>query len=259
LTAPDDDDPYAQPPPWVPLSDLPRWLERRFKLPGSALELARSLIEGIREFKLPYRVQGFPYFAGDRLPPGFKASSGPSPLTIEDWDLAETDWKAGTVRGPARRCAQGDRYPIEVLWLRAVQWAEGPALVIRMGRVRAAQSERRTLAIEGKAGSLKPHPVSDSKVRTTIPEPTEVPRQQAPKLRKAPKPEIRKAMQAVYDDAESGGTKPPNIVQIVEPVLARLRAGGFTATQRPVQAVAREGCFEARRLGIGERTKKASP
>jgi len=78
-------------------------------------------------------------------------------------------------------------------------------------------------------------------------------------LRKAPEAVIRQVMQAVYDAAKSGRTKPPNVVEIVPPVLARLQAGDFKATQRQVQDIAREDRFKKLRLEVGQRMKNSSP
>lgn len=96
MTTPDDDDPWTQPPEWVPLPDLPRWLEWRFKLPGSAPELIPVIIGGIRRFDLIYRVQDIPedfrksaytYTLERRLPPGFGHADDPSRIIVKDWDL----------------------------------------------------------------------------------------------------------------------------------------------------------------------------
>jgi hypothetical protein len=135
MPGPDDDDPFAQPPDWVPLPDLARWLERHFKLPGSAAELTREIIRGIRTIALTYRVQDFPGIVGEGLPPGFESASDPWRIIVTDWDLVAPDWKRGTVAAPSR---WEDRYVISVWWPRAARWAEPFASDIRRRRAKKA-------------------------------------------------------------------------------------------------------------------------
>jgi hypothetical protein len=142
VTTPDHDDPWAQPPEWVPLCDLPRWLEWHFQNPGSALELTPEVIRGIRTRELTYRVDGFPYTTGQDLPPGFDcASTPPQRIIVTDWDLVAPDWAAGTVAGPARGIAPGGRYAITVWWNRAQRWSPSLAYVARLSRARESSSD----------------------------------------------------------------------------------------------------------------------
>jgi hypothetical protein len=72
-------------------------------------------------------------------------------------------------------------------------------------------------------------------------------------LHKASAAAIGDAVQAVYDEAEQRGAKPPNVCEVVAPVVARLAAAGLTTTQRQVQRIAGEDLFKQRRLGTGKR------
>jgi hypothetical protein len=70
-------------------------------------------------------------------------------------------------------------------------------------------------------------------------------------LRLAPELEINRAIQAVYDETEAGKEKPPNVVEIVTPVQARLRDAGFYASGRQIQKLADADQYKRRRRKIG--------
>ena len=126
-------DPYSQPPDWVPLTDLPCWLQKHFALSEVDDQFIRDIISAIRFRKLIYRVEGFPYM--DRLPSGFTASNrGAGPgfrAIVELWEIVEPDWKAGTVGGSTQGGVRR-RHTLSVQWSRAVFWAE--SYVLRLKR-----------------------------------------------------------------------------------------------------------------------------
>ena len=140
MKTPDHGDHWAQPPEWVPLCDLPQWLEWHFKDPGSAHELTPEIIRAIRTRELIYRVEGLRYTVGQGLPPGFESASNPHRIVVTDWDLVAPDWPAGTVAGPARRVAPGHRYAITVWWNRAQRWCLSLEYAIRRSRERQSSS-----------------------------------------------------------------------------------------------------------------------
>jgi hypothetical protein len=57
-------------------------------------------------------------------------------------------------------------------------------------------------------------------------------------LRWAAPSQIEQAITAVYDEAEGAGSKPPNVRQIVKPVLQRLAAAGYIATGARIEKIA---------------------
>ncbi len=71
-------------------------------------------------------------------------------------------------------------------------------------------------------------------------------------LRPAPSPEIHKAIAAAYDEAEAAGKKPPNILEIVEPVQVRLTSAGYHASGRQIRELAGDRQHDDRRWKPGQ-------
>jgi hypothetical protein len=78
-------------------------------------------------------------------------------------------------------------------------------------------------------------------------------------LRHATDPRIHKAITAVYDEAETAGEKPPNIKEIADPVLKKLRADGYEASLTHVRLLADEERHARRRGRIGARWRQKTP
>jgi len=76
-----------------------------------------------------------------------------------------------------------------------------------------------------------------------------------PTLNKASAAMIKDAIQAVYDEAETNNSKPPNVREIVEPVQTRLRQEGFDATGKYIQTLAGDEEFRKRRRKRGATVK----
>ena len=70
-------------------------------------------------------------------------------------------------------------------------------------------------------------------------------------LKKASNSKINAEIRAAYDDAERTRQKPPNLVEIVEPVQARLRDQGFKASSAQIQALAEAEEHKKRRRKPG--------
>ncbi len=227
MPAPDDNDPFAQPPDWVPLSDLAGWLEWHLKLPGSASELIPEIIHGIRGFELAYRVDGFQSRAAS-LPSGFGRSDDLKRVVVTDWDLVQPNWKQGTVADPSRWNDHGDRYTISVWWPRAARWAEPYASDIRRRRVKKASDY---------SPSVVPETVSKSK-------PT-----------KASDARVLSVMREVYARYKTDGQKPPNKAELPKMVNDILAADGESATWEVIQKLAQADEFADQRLAPGEHFK----
>jgi hypothetical protein len=71
-------------------------------------------------------------------------------------------------------------------------------------------------------------------------------------LRRAPDPEIHKAITKAYDDAKAAGTKPPNVIEIINPVQALLRAAGYQATGLHIRDLASADQHKKRRRKPGK-------
>jgi hypothetical protein len=71
-------------------------------------------------------------------------------------------------------------------------------------------------------------------------------------LRWAGDNQIDQAITAEYDDAQRKGSKPPNIREIVKPVLLRLSKDGHTATGVRIQKIAGADRHKKRRRPIGK-------
>jgi len=76
--------------------------------------------------------------------------------------------------------------------------------------------------------------------------------------RKATKPDIDRVIQAVYDEAERDGEKPPNIKELIEPVQAKLAATGHTASGLMIMKVGAGPQHKKRRWEPGRTKKKKS-
>jgi hypothetical protein len=72
-------------------------------------------------------------------------------------------------------------------------------------------------------------------------------RRLAEPLRPAPAAEIHKMISAVYDGAEAAGEKPPNLVQIIQPVQDLLRKKRYRASGKLIQELAQDAQHAARR------------
>jgi hypothetical protein len=72
-----------------------------------------------------------------------------------------------------------------------------------------------------------------------------------PKLKIAPESKIDQEISAEYDEAERKGLKPPNLKEIARPVLARLRAEGYQASQRQILKLAEAEKHKGRRRPPG--------
>jgi hypothetical protein len=70
-------------------------------------------------------------------------------------------------------------------------------------------------------------------------------------LRGAPESEIKKAIKAVYDQAERERKKPPNLKEISNPVLEILRNEGFKTSKAQIQTLAGHPDFKKRRRKPG--------
>lgn len=117
-------DPWAAPPDWAPLPDVPGWIERRLGFPG--LPLVPELISAVRAGKLKYRIGGVQSrssYSGNSLPPGLTTSGDRSRrIIVSDWEKAEPDWRAGTVAGWKQVDGSRSRHPIEVQWMDLERW-----------------------------------------------------------------------------------------------------------------------------------------
>jgi hypothetical protein len=71
-------------------------------------------------------------------------------------------------------------------------------------------------------------------------------------LRQAGDDPIRKVMRVEYATCAENGHKPPNLNQIIEPVLIRLRAIGLIASGARIREIAEEDEFEAWRRKPGK-------
>ncbi len=228
MPAPNDDDPFAQPPDWVPLSDLARWLEWHFKLPESASELIPEINHGIRGFELAYRVDGFQSGAAS-LPSGFGWSDDLKRIVVTDWDLVQPNWKQGTVAGPPRWNDHGDRYTISVWWPRAARWAEPFASDMRRRRAKKTAPDHSPPAVPERVSKSKPTKASDARVLNV--------------------------MREVYARYKIDRRKPPNKAELPKEVNDILAAVGESATWEVIQKLAQADEFADQRLDPGEHFK----
>ena len=138
-------DPWAAPPDWVHLPDVPDWIERRLGLPG--LSLVPSLISALRAGGLRYRI-GIPsrhLNGSDRFPDGYAVYPHPKRVVVSDWEKADPDWRAGTVAGWKLADGSRSRHRIEVSWLAIERWAALPAAAFAsMARKAAAAPAKAT-------------------------------------------------------------------------------------------------------------------
>jgi hypothetical protein len=85
------------------------------------------------------------------------------------------------------------------------------------------------------------------------PEPTK----QAEPLKPAPESEIRKAIDAVYNDAEAAGEKPPNLKQLPKKVRPLLK--GYQVSDRRIMDVGRNYGDRRRKPGATIRNEQSRP
>lgn len=139
MSSEEADDPWAAAPDWVHLPDVPQWISRRFGCPTEDARVIQELISAIRHNQLIYRIFGLKPDHGGRRPPGFGTASDRHlrDSIVTDWDLAETDWKAGTVGGWRGPDGVRARHRIEVWWRRLEYWFQDSSLgfsISRQGR-----------------------------------------------------------------------------------------------------------------------------
>jgi hypothetical protein len=75
-------------------------------------------------------------------------------------------------------------------------------------------------------------------------------------LRPAPEAEIDEAIREVYNEAVDAKKKPPNIIEIVRPVMDRLRDAGFSASGRQIQSIADQHKHRRRKTGVTVASEK---
>ena len=120
-------DPWAAPPDWVHLPDVPVWIERNLNYPG--LLMVQGLIAALRTRRLKYRIGGLgPTLAyvsgyGPRLPDGLVVGDSPRRVMVADWEKAQPHWQSGTVAGFRTNGNDQSRLPVEVWWLDVARWA----------------------------------------------------------------------------------------------------------------------------------------
>jgi hypothetical protein len=113
-----DDDPII-PPEWVHLADLPRWVDfvhgvRSHAITGELVLAVRSKLE--TQHRIPCEPRD--RTSSPSLPPGLvnEAWHGVRQVFVSDWEIAEADWKVGTVGGWKQGNGTRERLPIEVPW-----------------------------------------------------------------------------------------------------------------------------------------------
>jgi len=120
-------DPWAAPPDWVHLPDVPGWIERNLNYPG--LPLIQSFIAALRASKLKYRIGGlgraldFIDSNGPNIPAWLVVWNNPRRAVVDDWEKALPNWKSGTVAGFWTTDNKPNRLPIEVWWMDVAKWA----------------------------------------------------------------------------------------------------------------------------------------
>jgi hypothetical protein len=77
-----------------------------------------------------------------------------------------------------------------------------------------------------------------------------------PPLRQAPEPTIKEAIRAVYDVADQERTKPPNVIELAEPVQRLLAMQGLTASKKRIRDIADQPEFKKRRGPVGKRATR---
>jgi hypothetical protein len=107
------------PPEWVTLADLPRWVDRVHGV--RTVAITRDLYLAVRSKReIKHRVACKPRDRTNSpsLPPGLvnEAWHGIRRVFVEDWEVAEADWKAATVGGWKQDDGTWERLPIEVPW-----------------------------------------------------------------------------------------------------------------------------------------------
>jgi hypothetical protein len=70
---------------------------------------------------------------------------------------------------------------------------------------------------------------------------------------------IHRAIKAVYDEKEKAGSKPPNLVEIIEPVKERVRDEGYEATGHRIQQLAEAPQHKKRRRKPGATLASEKP
>jgi hypothetical protein len=68
----------------------------------------------------------------------------------------------------------------------------------------------------------------------------------------APAHKINSTINAVYNEAEAAGHKPPNVKEIVAPVQEKLKAQGFETSDRQIENLAGAKVYQKRRWKPGE-------
>jgi hypothetical protein len=91
---------------------------------------------------------------------------------------------------------------------------------------------------------LDPDRTADEGASSAAPEPE--------LLKPAPPSRIHQAIAEVYDDAEAGGEKPPNVKEIAAPVRVILQNAGYKASARQIQELASDSRHKGRRRKPGK-------
>jgi hypothetical protein len=154
------------PPEWVSLPEAREAIKQRCG------ERAVEIIDRLREMLpegFPHRIGGWsathrqwphrkvPFHAGydGSRWPAWLAEDRLGQMQVQDWELAQVDWEAGTVRNLG-----GHRSPIELRWRHITEW-------MRTGRIGDA--------VEPVASASEPSAVSDAPTSSEIPATSEVP------------------------------------------------------------------------------------
>jgi hypothetical protein len=119
-------DPWLHPPDWVPLADVPKWVEHQYKVSLDD-DFKRDLIQAIKSNSrdgLIYRIADLPYDrARDGYPGGFGTDRGNN-LIVENWDAVDPSWQDGTVAGWRTPGSEPKRHEIQFQWdIRFIIWA----------------------------------------------------------------------------------------------------------------------------------------
>jgi hypothetical protein len=139
----------------------------------------------------------------------------------------------------------------------APDWLSSPAFCEYQAEWQRMTSSPAGRRFAEEARSMAEHPVSKQMRKFFAEAERKLQREEAkasaPELKQASKPMIRTVIKDVYDEAEAGMKKRPNINELPKLVQEALAAKGYCATKALIKKIGNEKEFKDRRGKVGRR------